>query len=104
MYFWNQIDFDKADVLTTDNATLAIKMADENGRFTATVEQIAAKDLDKGVYVAFVYSDGTTTWNSGILAYSIGPYCVTHASAGTEFSPFAEATAVYGYYAKKLFD
>lgn len=69
-----------------------------SGTYAAMVEGIAAKDLDKGVYVAFRYSDGTTTWNSGVLAYSIG----TQASTG-DAADLAKATAVYGYYAKAFF-
>lgn len=73
-----------------------------SGTYAAMVEGIAAKDLDKGVYVAFRYSDGTTTWNSGVLAYSIGTYCNAQASTG-DAADLAKATAVYGYYAKAFF-
>ena len=102
MYYWNQADFDAADVLTRENATEAIVMLPGDS-YSAVIDGIAAKDLDKGVYVSFCYSDGTTEYCSGILAYSIGTYCVGKVDAGTAMAPFAKATAVYGYYAKERF-
>ena len=60
--------------------------------------------MDKGIYVSFVYSDGTNTYCSGILGYSIGMYCQGLASGSDAMAPFAAATAVYGYYAKQTFN
>jgi hypothetical protein len=100
MYYWNQADYDAAEVLTADNATAAIAM-DGTGTYQAAIKGIAAKDLDKGIYVAFVYSDGTTTYSSGVLAYSIGTYC--NASVNGNAGELAKATAVYGYCAKLAF-
>jgi hypothetical protein len=72
--------------------------------YQAAVESIAAKDLDQTIYVAAVYSDGTATYCSGVLAYSIGSYCVSQAAkTGDDISGLAAATAVYGYYAKIYF-
>lgn len=104
MYYWSQEDFDAAQVLTAENATAAVQMEGEGtGEYAAAVEGVPAKHLDKGIYVAFVYSDGTTTWSSGVLAYSIGTYCTVSAAGGTSLAPLAEATAVYSYCAKQLF-
>ena len=100
MYYWNQADYDAASVLTAGNATAAVPM-DGTDSYQAAVKGIAAKDLDKGIYVAFVYSDGTTTYSSGVLAYSIGTYC--NASVNGNAGTLAKATAVYGYYAKQTF-
>ena len=106
MYYWDRAAFDANEVLTTENATAAIAMtADEaTGQYHATVEGIAAKDLDKGVYVSFVYTDGTTTYASGVLTYSIGTYCATQAMGVGATAELAKATAVYGYYANQLFN
>ncbi len=104
MYYWNSTAYEAADVLTEDNATGCIQMSGQGtGQYQAAVPGIAAKDLDKGVYVAFRYSDGTTTYNSGVLPYSIGTYCVSLADYDDAFAPLARATAVYGYYAKSYF-
>ena len=100
MYYWNQADYDAASVLTAENATAAVPM-NGTGTYQAAVKGIAAKDLDKGIYVAFVYSDGTTTYSSGVLAYSIGTYC--NASVYGNAGDLAKATAVYGYHAKLAF-
>lgn len=101
MYYWNQEAYDANEILTADNATAAIIM-EGDAQYHAVVEGIAAKDLDKGVYVCFVYSDGTTEYSSGVLAYSIGIYCATQANTNTPTATLAKATAVYGYYAKNL--
>ena len=104
MYYWNQADYDAAEVLNAANCTGAIKMAGSGtSRYEAAVEDIAAKDLDKGIYVAFVYNDGTNSYASGVLSYSIGTYCTTSAAGSGAVAPLAAATAVYGYYAKQTF-
>ena len=48
-------------------------------------------------------TDGTTTYSSGVLPYSIGMYCNAMANDTNGFASFAQATAVYGYYAKQYF-
>jgi hypothetical protein len=103
LYYWTEADFNATDVLTVDNATGAIDMVIENGQYRADIEGIAAKDLSKTVYVAAVYSDGTTTWTSGVLGYSIGAYCSSQATKGGTMADLAKATAVYGYHAKAYF-
>ena len=81
MYVWSLEDFEANAVLSKENATKAIPMTlTENGEYTATIDGIAAKDLDKAVYVSFVYSDGTTEHCGGVLGYTIGMYCKSQAS------------------------
>ena len=104
LYYWTEADFAEADVLTTENASGAIAMDGEGmGQYRGDIEGIAAKDLAKAVYVAAVYSDGTTTWTSGVLGYSIGAYCGSLATKGGTMADLAMATAVYGYHAKAYF-
>lgn len=104
MYYWDQATYNSASILTPGNATGVVKMEGTGtGEYKAAVTGIAAKNIDDGVYVAFLYSDGTTTYASGVLPYSIGTYCQTQAVYSTPFTPFAKATAVYGYYAKQYF-
>ena len=104
MYYWNEADYNAVDVLTTENASGSFKM-DGTGasQYNGSIEGIAAKALSKAVYVAATYSDGTTTWTSGVLGYSIGSYCSSQASKGAAVSNLAMATAVYGYQAKQYF-
>jgi hypothetical protein len=103
LYYWTEADFNAADVLTVENATGAVAMKDEGSQFRGDIEGIAAKDLAKAIYVAAVYSDGTTTWTSGVLGYSIGAYCSSQASGTGTMAELAKATAVYGYHAKQYF-
>jgi hypothetical protein len=103
-YYWNEADFVAADVLTPENATGSFSMSGEGqGQYRGDIEGIAAKDLSKAVYVAAVYTDGTNTWTSGVLGYSIGTYCSSQASKGGDIANLAMATAVYGYHAKAYF-
>lgn len=102
LYYWTAADYAAAEELTAENATGVLTM-DGEGQYHAAVEDIAAKDLDKTVYVAAVYSDGTTEYCSGVLAYSIGAYCVSQAAKTTDLQAFAQATAVYATCAKSYF-
>ena len=104
MYYWNEADYNAVDVLTTENASGSFKM-DGTGasQYNGSIDGIAAKALSESVYVAATYSDGTTTWTSGVLGYSIGSYCSSQASKGAAVSNLAMATAVYGYQAKQYF-
>jgi hypothetical protein len=105
MYVWNQADYNAASTLSRGNATKAINMTKTSSdEYMAVVEGIAAKDLDKGVYVAFCYSDGTTEYCSGVVGYSIGTYCTSQASKTGSLAELAASCAVYGYYAKQLFN
>ena len=75
-------------------------MTQDGDAWTAAVEGIAAKDIDKTIYVAAVYKSGGTVYVSKVIPYSIGKYCETIAAQG---NAFGAATAVYGYYAKTYF-
>ena len=104
LYYWTEADFTAADVLTVGNATGSIKMTGTGTeQYRGDIEGIAAKDLSQAIYVAAVYSDGTTTWTSGVLGYSIGAYCESLATKGGTMADLAMATAVYGYHAKQYF-
>ena len=103
MYYWTAADYAKATTLTAANATGCIIMTGSNGVYQAAVENIAAKDLDGTIYVAAGYNSNGTNYCTGVLAYSIGSYCVSQASTAGDMQPFAQAAAVYGYYAKSYF-
>ena len=104
LYYWNEAEFEAAQVLTKENASGTLTLALEaSGEYRADIEGIAAKNLSEAVYVAAVYSDGTTEWTSGVLGYSIGAYCASQISKAADVAALAEATAVYGYHAKQYF-
>ena len=104
LYYWKEADFAAADVLTTENASGSMTLAlEDSGEYRGDIVGISAKNLSEAVYVAAVYSDGTTTWTSGVLGYSIGAYCSGQSAKGAAVAALAEATAVYGYHAKAYF-
>ena len=104
LYYWNEAEFEAASVLTKENASGTLTLAlEDSGEYRADIEGIAAKNLSEAVYVAAVYSDGTTEWTSGVLGYSIGAYCASQISKAADVAALAEATAVYGYHAKQYF-
>ena len=104
LYYWNEADFNAVDVLAADNATGAVAMEGSGTeQYRGDIEGIAAKSLSEAMYVVAVYSDGTTTWTSGVLGYSIGAYCSNQSNASSAVAALAEATAVYGYHAKQYF-
>ena len=104
LYYWNAADYNAASVLTTGNASGSIKLSGSGtGEYSGDIEGIAAKALSEAVYVAAVYTNGGTTWTSGVLGYSIGAYCSSQATKGGTIAELAKATAVYGYHAKAYF-
>ena len=104
LYYWNAADYEAAETLSTENASGSMKLEGEGtAQYRGDIEGISAKSLSEAVYVAAVYSDGTTTWTSGVLGYSIGAYCASQSTKGGTIADLAMATAVYGYHAKAYF-
>ncbi len=104
MYWWDLATYNSVDVLTKENASGSIAMTGSGtSEYFGAVEGIAAKDLDKGIYVAAVYTYNGTEYSTGVMAYSIGHYCKIKAAEATTMGDLAAATAVYGYYAKQYF-
>ena len=103
LYVWSQSDYEAAAILMPDNATQALVMTGPD-TYEAAVTGIVAKDIDRTIFVTAVYTDAQgQTHCSGVLNYSLGAYCVSQASLNDPIAPFAQATAVYGYYAKNFF-
>jgi hypothetical protein len=92
------------------NATLSASCAQKitmtqgsDGRCFGQVTGIAAKNLDETYYVAGVYTDETgNTYCTGVIPYSLSKYCIIKANDDTA-GALAQATAMYGYYAKQYF-
>ena len=103
LYYWTQKDYEAVTTLSPNNATGSIKMTNENGVFTAVIDQIPAKELNSGIYVAAGYSYDGVSYCTGVLPYSIGAYCASMATKEGNVAGLAQATAVYGYYAKQYF-
>jgi hypothetical protein len=104
LYYWEEADYNAAEVLTTDNASGTIQMEGSGiAQYRGDLDGISAKNLSEAIYVAAVYSDGINTWTSGVLGYSIGAYCSGQIADGGDIADLAIATAVYGYHAKQYF-
>ena len=104
-YYWDAATYNSVSTLTKSNATGSMVMTNNgNGEYTAPISDIAAKDIDKAIYVVGVYTSGGVEYTTGILTYSLGKYCQTTAAKDTSnMQALAKATAVYGYYAKQYF-
>ena len=104
LYYWNGDDYAATDVLTAENATGSFRLKGSGTeQYSGDIQDIAAKNLSGAVYVAAVYSDGSTTWTSGVLGYSIGAYCGSLSAKGGTIADLAMATAAYGYHAEQYF-
>ena len=104
LYYWDEATYQSNEVLTAENASGSVDMIlNDNGQYVGSLSGFVARKLNTPVYVAMVYSDGTTTQSSGVLPYSVGEYCSNFAGTQDAFAPMAEATAIYGFYAKQYF-
>ena len=106
-YYWTQEDYNKATVLTPENATGSNIMSANgfSGQHWTSYTGIAAKQLDETVFVAGVYEANGKTYCTGIIPYSLGAYCLDRINKSSDATmvELAKNTAVYGYYAKEYF-
>ena len=104
LYYWDMETMASVEKLSIENATGSMEMTDTNGMYWGQVAGIAAKEMDKTYYVTCVFESNGKTITTGIIPYSLGKYCSDKAAAdGDAQQSFAQATAVYGYYAKAYF-
>ena len=100
MYYWNAETYASVDELTVENANGFVDTTMNGSYYQGIYAGIAAKDIDKTVYVMAVYQSEGETCMSGIVSYSIEQFCRSQASRGTVNAPMCEALTVYSYYAK----
>ena len=104
LYYWDIETMDRVSGLSISNATGSMRMVDTNGMYWGQVAGIAAKEMGETYYVTCVFESDGKTITTGIIPYSLGKYCSDKAGIdGDAQQMFAQATAVYGYYAKKYF-
>ena len=106
LYYWTMDDYNAADVLTTENATGVVTMeaSATTGQFVGAVTGIAAKQIDRTVYVCGVYESEGVGYCTGVIAYSLASYCLDRIANGSAtMQEFAKETVVYGSYAKAYF-
>jgi hypothetical protein len=100
--YWTKEAYEGAEVLTADNASGTLVMtANENGIYHGQITDVAAKQLDDTYYVAAIYTVDGECFSTGVIAYSLSTYCMKNADSS--MGELAQATAMYGYYAKAYF-
>ena len=103
MYWWDADAYAAASQLTVGNATGSLVMT-PGTEYLGSISDIAAKEMDKAIYIAGVYTSGGTTCCTGVLTYSLGRYFQNTAASGeSTMQSLAKAAAVYSYYAKEYF-
>jgi hypothetical protein len=100
-YYWTPDAYAAAEVLTAANASGKLVMEEKDGVFSATVEGIAPKDLDKTYYVAGIYLSDVSICSTDVIAYSLSKYCMNNAYGN--MGALSQAAAMYGYYAAQYF-
>ena len=103
-YYWDMETYNSVSQLTVENATGVKTMTEDSGRYWASYTDIAAKQIDETVFVCGVYESNGVRYCTGVIAYSLGAYCLDRIQNGSAaMQSFAKATAVYGAYAKNYF-
>jgi hypothetical protein len=100
LYFWSEDTYNSVTELTVENADKVVELTGTDGSYTATSDEIIARQLDQTLYVAAVYQYDGETYCSGVLPYSIAAYC-QKPPAGVQ--ALATAAAIYGCTAKQFF-
>jgi hypothetical protein len=103
LYYWTTSTYNSVDELTLENADGSMAMAMNGSFYQGTVSGIAAKDLDKTVYVLAVFESDGETCMSGITSYSIEQYCRNQVASGTKNQAMCEALTIYSYFTKVYF-
>ena len=68
------------------------------GQYLGAVTGTAAKQIDQTIFACGVFHP------AGVIAYSLASYCLDRIAKGTvTMQEFAEATVIYGNYAKTYF-
>ncbi len=103
-YYWDKETVSSVSQLTVENATASADMVETDGVYSVSLTGITARQINEPLYAAVDYESNGVTYTSGILPYSLGLYCRNFASKeGDPAQALAQATAVYGYYARNYF-
>ncbi|MBQ7134431.1 MAG: hypothetical protein IJO20_08070 [Ruminococcus sp.] len=106
LYYWSADTYEISDVLTKENANGKITMyLAEDGIYRADITDIGLMGMNNALYTSVVYEAEGTNYCTGINAYSLAQYLAANAdNSDARLSTLAQASVVYGYYAKNLFD
>lgn len=103
--YWTEEQYNSATTLTLANVSGTKEMvaSDSGNVYWASVDGIAAKDLDQTVYACGVYEIDGVLYSTGVISYSLAKYCINKASVANDVQDLAAATVVYSYHAKAYF-
>ena len=105
LYYWNAEAFDGADILNKENASGVIAMSlQSDGTYKADINDITAANMNDTIYVSVVYTTADGDFCTGVTAYSLAQYLKANAGKTSDLSALAQASVVYGYYSKNLYD
>ena len=103
LYYWDAATYNSVDALTLENATGSAKMTVIDEAYQASVTGIAAKDIDKTIYVVGVYESNGVTYTTGVISYNLNTYFDALRTALPACQTLCEAAVVYCDYAKLYF-
>jgi hypothetical protein len=103
--YWTEEQYNSVSTLTFANVSGTKEMVASDGGnvYWASVDGIAAKDLDQTVYACGVYEVDGVLYSTGVISYSLAKYCINKASVANDVQDLAAATVVYSYHAKAYF-
>lgn len=106
LYYWNSEAYLSLETLTKSNASGVLTMhLTSEGTYKADITSISAKDINSAIYVCVTYTADGAEYCTGVTAYSPAQYLNANANnSSSELNSLAQASVVYGYYAKKLFE
>ena len=103
LYYWTSATYGSVDELTLENADGSMAMTINGSFYQGTVDGIAAKELDKTVYVLAVYESDGETCLSGITSFSVEHYCRSQAAVTGKNQEMCQMLTIYSYLAKLYF-
>jgi hypothetical protein len=103
--YWTEEQYNSVSTLTFANVSGTKEMVASDGGnvYWASVDGIAAKDLDQTIYACGVYEVDGVLYSTGVIPYSLAKYCTNKASTENDVQDLAAATVVYSYHAKAYF-
>ena len=103
LYYWTSATYGSVDELTLENADGSMAMTINGSFYQGTVDGIAAKELDKTVYVLAVYESDGETCLSGITSFSVEHYCRSQAAVTGKNQEMCQMLTIYSYFTKLYF-
>lgn len=104
LYYWDENTYCAESVLTKENASGVITMTlCDDGTYKAELPYVNISQMNSAVYFAVTYKLSGFEYSLGVNALSLSQYLSLEAeNAESPTRALAQASVVYGYYAKNL--